>query len=52
MNLKYAYKGYVMDRLKIGGLKISFALCQFELKGMEPPQKILSNISKALSTEN
>jgi aspartokinase len=40
-----------MDRLKIGGLKISFALCQFELKGMEPPQKILSNISKALSTE-
>ena len=40
-----------MERLKIGGLKLSFALCQFELRGTDPPQKILSIISKALSAE-
>lgn len=40
-----------MERLKIGGLKLSFALCQFELRGLDPPQKILSTISKALSVE-
>ncbi len=40
-----------MERLKIGGLKLSFALCQFELRAPDPPQKILSTISSALSTE-
>ena len=40
-----------MERLKIGGLKLSFALCHFEIRGPDPPQKILSTISKALSAE-
>ena len=40
-----------MERLKIGGLKLSFVLGQFELRGPDPPQKILSTVSKALSAE-
>jgi aspartokinase len=40
-----------MERMKIGGLKLSFALGQFELTGPDPPQKILSTISKVLSAE-
>ena len=40
-----------MDRLKIGGLKLSVALCQFELRGPGPPQKTASTLSKALAAE-
>lgn len=40
-----------MERLKIGGLKLSVILCQFELKGPDPPQKIVSTVSKALAAE-
>ena len=40
-----------MERLKIGGLKLSVALCQFECRGPDPPQKIVSTVSKALAAE-
>jgi aspartokinase len=40
-----------MDGLKLGGLKVSFALCKFDLRGQAPPQNVLSNISKALAAK-
>jgi aspartokinase len=40
-----------MEKLKIGGLKLSSALCQFELAGWDPPQKILSAASGLLSAQ-
>ena len=44
-------EGYLMEKLKIGGLKLSSTLCQFELSGYDPPQKILSTVSKSFSAE-
>ena len=48
---KDAYEGGVMERLKIGGVKLSVEFCHFELRGSDPPQKTASTVSKALASE-
>jgi aspartokinase len=40
-----------MEKVKIGGVKLNGALCQFDLKGSNPPEKILAAVSNALSVE-
>ena len=37
-----------MEKLKIGGLKQSLELCQFNLRGLDSPEVIASKVSKLL----
>jgi aspartokinase len=40
-----------MEKLKIGGLKQSLELCQFNLRGPDSSEKIASEISKLLASQ-
>jgi len=40
-----------MEKWKIGGLKQSFELCQFELRGSDPSERIISDLTRLLSSE-
>ena len=39
-----------MEKLKIGGLKQSVELCQFDLKGQDSSERIVSGVSKLLAS--
>ncbi len=39
-----------MEKFKIGGLKQSLELCQFDLKGPNPSEKIVSQVTKLLAS--
>jgi len=38
-----------MEKLKIGGLKQSLELCQFDLRGLDSSEEIASKVSKTPS---
>ena len=40
-----------MERVKLGGLKQSLELCQFDLRGPESPEKIVPRVSKLLASQ-
>ena len=40
-----------MEKLKIGGLKQSLELCQFDLRGVHSPKEIASKVSKLLLSQ-
>jgi aspartokinase len=40
-----------MEKLKVGGLKRSLELCQFDLRGRESSEKTVSKISKLLASQ-
>jgi len=40
-----------MEKLKVGGLRQSLELCQFDLRGPEPSEGILANVSRILASE-
>ena len=40
-----------MEKLKVGGLRQSLELCQFDLRGPEPSDGILANISRILASQ-
>jgi len=41
-----------MENLKVGGLKQSLELCQFDLRGPDSSEKTVSKISKLLASQN
>ena len=40
-----------MEKLKVGGLRQSLELCQFDLRGPEPSDGILANVSRILASQ-
>jgi len=40
-----------MERVKLGGLKQSLELCQFDLRGPDSPERIVPRVSKLLASQ-
>ncbi len=40
-----------MEKVKLGGMKQSLELCQFDLRGPDPPEKIVPRVSKLLASQ-
>ena len=40
-----------MERVKLGGMKQSLELCQFDLRGPESPERIVPKVSKLLASQ-
>ena len=45
------YGTETMEKVKVGGLRQSLELCQFDLRGPEPSDGILANISRILASQ-